>query len=203
MDYHTLVAADLENAKLYANRYDMVKALCNKNGVYIEIGVAFGDFSRFVIDNCHFQKHYLVDIFTLDEQEYLWGKRREEVFGDLTHEQFVRERFKNETKQGSVEIIRSDSVNFLENLPADFADLTYIDGDHSYLGVLNDSQLAPKSLKDEGYLVFNDYILYDHIAHSELGVVPVVNDLCKSGEWKITHFGLEKNMFCDVALRRI
>ncbi|NTJ11457.1 class I SAM-dependent methyltransferase [Rhizobium lusitanum] len=202
MEYHRLTTENLYDAKLYANRYDMMRSLDQQGGVFVEVGVAFGDFSKFVLDNCRFEKSYLVDIFTLDQQEYLWGKHRGEIFGEYSHEAYVRDRFEKEVKAGNVEVVRSDSFEFLNDLPKDFADVIYIDGDHSYLGVLRDAQVAQKALKNSGYLVFNDYILYDHIAQTELGVVPVVNDLCKSGNWKITHFAFEKNMFCDVALRK-
>lgn len=201
MEYHNLVTDNVHEATLYANRYDMMRSLGRNGGIFIEIGVAFGDFSQFVLENCKFDELCLVDIFTLDEQEYLWGKPREEIFGSLSHEEHVRRRFAKEIQSGKVKVIHSDSAEFLNQLPDNFAEVIYIDGDHSYPGVLRDAQAADKVLRPDGHLVFNDYILYDHIAHAELGVVPVVNDLCK-GDWRITHFALEKNMFCDIALRK-
>jgi hypothetical protein len=50
-------------------------------------------------------------------------------------------------------------------------------------------------------LVFNDYVCFDRNA-VEFGVIPIVNELCRGGQWKMRYLAMEARMFCDVALIR-
>ena len=95
-----------------------------------------------------------------------------------------------------------DGRRFIENVPQPYYDIIYLDADHSYSSVLRDATCAIRKLNPDGLLIFNDYVSYDHLAHTPYGIVHVVNDLCVNQGWKITHFAFEQNMFCDVAIRR-
>lgn len=55
-------------------------------------------------------------------------------------------------------------------------DILFIDGDHSYSGVINDFNNFSKHVKTGGYIVFDDY----HDLVSSPGVYPAVNDIIKS-----------------------
>ena len=87
-------------------------------------------------------------------------------------------------------------------LPDDSYSLIYIDGDHAYEGVMRDTQVAIRKLRRDGLLIFNDYIVFDHLSGQRYGVVLVVNDLCVNHGWRITFFSLHHQMFCDVGLCR-
>jgi hypothetical protein len=50
-------------------------------------------------------------------------------------------------------------------------------------------------------VVFNDYIMWDHVTDSAYGVVPVVNELVVNGGWEVVAFALEHQLFCDIAIR--
>ena len=65
-----------------------------------------------------------------------------------------------------------------------------------------DAFASISKLKKNGILIFNDYIMHDHIANYPYGIVQVVNELCVNHDWKITALALESQMFCDVALER-
>lgn len=85
--------------------------------------------------------------------------------------------------------------------PERFFDLIYVDGVHDYSGVKSDANLASKKIKDDGIIVFNDYILHDQ-SMAPYGVVHVVNEMVVAGEWQIVGFALQRHMFCDIAIRR-
>lgn len=100
-------------------------------------------------------------------------------------------------------VFEGDSATELGQRPDASYDIIYIDADHHYRSVLRDATAAIPKLKPDGLLIFNDYILYDHIAHIPYGIVQVVNDLCVNHGWRITHFAFHQHMFCDVAIRRV
>jgi hypothetical protein len=77
-----------------------------------------------------------------------------------------------------------------------------VDGDHTYDGVRRDVDVAVLKLKDDGTLVFNDYIVFSHFEMQMYGVVHVVNEMCPSGEWEMVGLALDTQMYCDVALRQ-
>jgi len=54
----------------------------------------------------------------------------------------------------------------------------------------------------DGTLIFNDYVMYDHLQRVEYGVVQAVNQLVIDGDWRVVGFALNHNMFCDIAIRR-
>ena len=55
----------------------------------------------------------------------------------------------------------------------------------------------------DGYLVMNDYILYDHFAKEEYGVVQATNEFMVEYNFEMIYFALHPEMFCDVLIRRI
>ena len=65
-----------------------------------------------------------------------------------------------------------------------------------------DTEVSIRKLKENGVLVFNDYIICDHVAGVAYGVVPVVNDLCVNHGWKVLFFALQRQLFCDIGLYR-
>lgn len=120
------------NARIFANRTDLIRALeIPSGGTIAEVGVALGDFyrQRFAA---------LGSTVTFDK--------------GLSHE-------------------------CLAAYPNNFFDLIYIDAGHDYDNVQRDASISATKIKDDGILVFNDYVLYDPFLEEEYGVVPAVNEL--------------------------
>jgi hypothetical protein len=67
--------------------------------------------------------------------------------------------------------------------------------------VKRDAHQAILKLKKNGLLIFNDYTLIDSKTKDDYGVVHVVNDIIVNQGFKIVGFALEKDMFCDIAIR--
>ena len=54
VDFHALHPEDLHQARLFANRNEMLRAFGEMDTV-VEIGVAYGHFSRFILDTVHME----------------------------------------------------------------------------------------------------------------------------------------------------
>lgn len=200
-NYPLIAPNHVISARLYANRAEMVLALQQRlprNPVVCEVGVALGDFSEFLLSALHPREFIGMDLFGLHELDMLWGRPTSEIFGGKTHAEFFKQRF----AAHPVRVFEGDSAAALASLPDASIDLIYIDGDHSYDGVKRDTAEALKKVKPDGLLIFNDYIMYDHLQHGEYGVVPAVNELVNDSDWRIVGYALQHSMFCDIALQR-
>ncbi|QND53454.1 class I SAM-dependent methyltransferase [Phyllobacterium sp. 628] len=199
-EYPTLTAEHVGNARLFANREDMVSSLSDlKDGkVIAEIGVAQGNFSEFLLQTLKPAEFVAFDLFTIHQWPSLWGKDPKEIFGDKTHPEWFKDRFAGQP----VKIEIGKSWDLLPKYPDKYFDMIYLDGDHEYEGVKLDAALADKKIKDNGIIIFNDYIMYDHAGELGYGVVQVANQLIVEGGYEVIGFALERNMFCDLAVRK-
>jgi hypothetical protein len=141
-----------------------------------------------------------LDTFELHLIPTIWGIPTEDLLEGKPHLDFYRDRFSSlgdrvVTKQGL-------SHESLRGLPDKAFDLIYIDAGHDYENVQRDAELSQQKLKDEGILVFNDYIMFDHIRQVPYGVVQAVNELVVGGGWRVIALALHHDLFCDIALVR-
>jgi len=189
-----------ENARLFANRIDLIKSLAPMiNGKVIgEIGVAQGNFSEVLFDLLNPKEFVAFDLFNIHTIREPWAMKSAEVFQGKTHLEFYKNRFATRNLKTEA----GPSGETIKRYPDGYFDLLYIDGDHTYAGVKADADLAIKKIKPDGVLVFNDYIMYDWNDQYFYGIVPVVNDLVARGGYEIFGFAFERTMFCDIALRR-
>lgn len=191
------------NARLFADRDELIKALHQfKGGRIAEIGVAFGDFSRVMLDVLEPSRFDAFDLFWLHNVPTLWHRPSADTFKGATHREFYAERFKAELEAGRLFIFEGDSSEELGKQQAEVYDLIYIDADHGLEAVKKDVAAAVTKLKPDGLLIFNDYLIWDYVKHEPYGVVQVVNDLCVEDGWIVTHFALEPGMWCDIAICR-
>ena len=97
----------------------------------------------------------------------------------------------------------ADSSSVVSSFEDDYFDFIYIDADHSYQGVKRDIQSATSKVKEDGFLIFNDYTYWSPVECSRYGVIQAVNELCLAEDWEVVYFALAPHMYCDVALRRL
>jgi len=206
-DYPTLEAKHLDNPRLFTNRTDLISSMRSvRGGVIAEVGVGIGDFSEYLLNALQPKKFVGFDIFTMHEWARLGGgpwrgiSETNILLENMTHLDYYKRRSADRSSQVSIEVGMS-SVN-LTKYPNKTFDLIYIDGDHSYDGVKQDANLAKAKLADNGVIVFNDYIMFDHLNGVTYGVVQAVNELIVGEDWRVCGFSLEKNMFCDIAIRK-
>jgi len=199
VDYPALASEHLSGARLFATREDLIASLPLPSGpVVAEIGVALGDFSKWLIRTLQPSSFHAFDIFTIHNDAMLWGRPTSEVFGGRTHGDFYRAKMAGD----DVLVHEGDSAQTLKELPANCLDLAYIDAQHGYDGVMADARECIRAAKPEGILVFNDYIMFDHYLGVDYGIVQVVNELVVNEGWKVIGFALQKSMFCDIAIQR-
>jgi SAM-dependent methyltransferase len=208
IDYPELRPGDLENAKLFANRFSMVEAFrpLLQGKRIVELGVAFGDFSEFLIKTLEPEQFFAFDIFMLHQVPIIWRKPSKEVFGDMTHREYYAKRLSKSSVPVVIE--EGDSSTNLLRYPDKYFDMIYVDAGHDYPSVMKDAESCKQKLKDDGILIFNDYIMFDHYAVTEpnagvwYGIVQAVNQLVVNHDFEVIGFAFRKDMFCDIAVRR-
>lgn len=176
-----LTQKQVENCSLLANREAILQKM-EKGGVVAEVGVQTGRFSRCILDICSPSKLHLIDL-------------------DLvTHS--IKEKFHQEISSGIVELHQGDSSSWLASFPDGYFDFIYIDGDHTYEGVKKDTEVAKFKVKEDGFLIFNDYTYWSPCECMEYGVIQAVNELCLQENWQMVYFALADYMYCDAAIKR-
>ena len=129
------------------SRNDLGKLLqsLNLNGNGIEIGVGQGKFSQFIIDNFKLSKVYLLDNWSTSHFH-----KNESVYNNVVN---MFKKF-----DGTVEVIRKDSVDGCKDFPDDFFDFIYIDADHSYEAAKEDIENWYPKCKVGGVFSGHDYL---------------------------------------------
>jgi hypothetical protein len=195
-DFPALQEKHLQGARLFADRRDLITSLpLAPGGTIAEVGVARGDFSEFLLSALQPVRFFAFDIFTMHDVRSRRGRREIAYNSD-----FYRRRFAARGDQVTMEVGPSDVT--LARYPDQSFDLIYIDAGHDYASVELDAALGMQKVKPGGFLVFNDYIMLDHLIGMPYGIVPVVNDIVVRENLAIYGFSLEKHMFCDIAFRR-
>lgn len=201
MDFPALRAEHMRDARLYADRIDLIAGLGLAAGLTVgEIGVGLGDFSEHLLRTLQPKIFVGFDTFTLHQIPTLWGKPTTELMSGRTHRAHYESRLAAWNRQLVVE--EGPSRTTLARYDAAFFDLLYIDADHRYEAVRRDADLARTRVRPDGVLVFNDYIMFDHLTGGVYGVVPVVNRLVVEDGWQVVGLALQQHMFCDIALRK-
>lgn len=198
--YPDLQAHNLRDARLYADRADMIAALpVPKGGKVAEIGVWRAAFSKVLVSALQPSQFFAFDIFTGHTIEEWNGLTGRQLFDGLTHRQYYEREmapFRNVTT-----VVEGDSQQTLRRHTDRSFDLVYIDGAHDYESVKADAALAIEMAKDGGFLVFNDYLLQD-LNNAAYGIVPVVNELVVNHGWYVVGFAINHGLYADIAIQR-
>ena len=200
-DYPALEAKHLDNPRFFANRNDLISSLRpGEGGVIAEIGVAHGDFSEFLLDELRPRQFVAFDVFNMEN----WVPKKQwsiERLNNMTHLEFYRQRFCDRGDQVKIEV--GPSYLQIANYKDKYFDLIYIDGDHSYDTVKKDLELARVKLRDDGMIVLDDYIMFDHHHYQPYGVVQTVNEfIVANDDWKVCGFALQRETYSDIAIRK-
>ena len=146
-------AVDESRVTRYPGRVEMVRDLVGPGAVGCEIGVFEGNFSE-VLRSLLPSRLYLVDVFQgLTGSGDVDGNDYREV--DLPKKYL--ELVQRYAGASDVVFVRDLSHLFLASLPDEHLDFIYIDGDHSYAGVLRDLAAAYPKVKRGGLIMGHDY----------------------------------------------
>jgi SAM-dependent methyltransferase len=188
----------LNNAKLYTNRWDWLKTLPEGLNI-LEVGVGAGDYSNRILER-NPNMLVLVDIFVYGDMmiDHLDNPR----FGEGEGLDFINKRFSGK----KIKAIQGNSLEVLPKMNEYFADkfdIIYIDANHEYENIVSDIHNSLDLLKESGTIVLNDYIIQDHNGQSYDVVFAVNNFLKDNPGWEVVGFTLDKDMFCDIHIKKI
>jgi hypothetical protein len=193
----------LSNARILPKRDDILPLL-PKGGVFVEVGVALGDYSKQILRVCEPDLFIGLDIFTIHESKMIWGKPVAEVMGGKTHGEFYRDRFKTEIETGRMQVMEGDSSKSLAKLDDASIDIAYLDADHTYDFVRNELALLNRKVNQTGWIILNDYTMGNikFGGFKRFGVIQAAHEFMMAEGWEMIYLALHPNMYCDVALRR-
>jgi protein-L-isoaspartate O-methyltransferase len=175
-----LTQGAVNDARLFADRVEALQYFA-KGGRVAEVGTQAGWYAQRIVETLAPNELHLFDLdFRLLEAERA-------ALAELNE----------------VTMHTGDSSKMLDRLPDAYFDWIYVDGDHNIDGVKRDAAVAVHKVKQDGILVFNDYTPWSIMELNDYGVMPVVNALLQSGEWKVAYFTFHQHMYCDMAIRRV
>lgn len=175
----------------FPTRNDMIRALVPQGATILEIGVFRGEFAEHLHAR-NPKQLYLVDMWSDDPV----GS------GDADGNNFVRlesgaqalaevtERFQY---QPNVSVCQMKSGEFLPLLADASIDVAYIDGDHSYAGVMQDLEGVYPKMRRGGWIMGHDYEMNMTKARTayEFGVKRAVDEFCAKYNLKVCAKGMD------------
>lgn len=177
-----LPAEKLVGCEVLPNRFAILDRL-PKGGVIAEVGVDRGDFSLEILNRCQPERLHLFD---MDLTRLTNSAVLQAIAGH----------------DGRIKTHAGDSSTNLSKMPDGYFDMIYIDGDHTYDGVMRDIRAAVSKLKPEGVMVFNDYTVWSATSMFHCGVARAVHEFCLDNPWKFRYIALQSMMYNDVMLVR-
>ena len=192
----------LRNARIVACREDILAKL-PQGGVIAEIGVAFGHYSRKMLDILQPKQFIAVDCFGLDETDWLGRNAYSQQLKGMPHETFYRDKFSQVIANGTMVIKKGYSHEVMESFPDNHFDMIYVDAAHDYDSVVKDLSVCGRKIKPTGHIVLNDYTVTDPLLLMPYGIVQATHEFLVREGWEIVYLAQHPYMFCDVALQKL
>jgi hypothetical protein len=165
------------------NTRDQISEILRDNIIGCELGVFEGEFSSILLNSNKFKKLYLVDLFdgTIESGDKSGNFIKYKLGDELMNT--VVNKFKN---LSNIEIVKRDSVSFLQNFPDNYFDFIYIDTSHQYEHTKLELNLSLKKIKKNGIISGHDYNRYRFD-----GVVRAVDEFSKENNLKLNLTNLD------------
>ena len=163
-----------------------------KGGNVAEIGVAQGEFSRFILQNTAPNRLHLIDPWEHQERED-YQEDLNNVSAGEQQQRFenVSTLFAQETASGKITIHRMYSQDAVSRFSDGYFDWIYIDGLHSYEGVRRDLLSFQAKVKPDGFILGHDYTLHGGARRAGFGVVQAVDEFVKEQGWHFIGLTIE------------
>src|ERR1700730_2124972 len=175
-----LPTAQMADAKLIGYRGEVSRFL-SPDCVIAEIGTWKGDFAKHLIETCAPKKLYTID---------------------LTYLRFNHEIMDDYVDRGVLQTIEGNSSLEIAKFPDAYFDFIYVDGDHSYNGILKDIAASKDKVKPGGLLAFNDYTNWSVFQFERYGTMAAVAEFAVQQGWPVAYFALDPHGYHDIAFRR-
>lgn len=191
----------MQHTRVCANRYEALPLL-PRGGTVVEVGVAYGDFTRSLLDILQPDAFIAIDSFGIVPETEPWGRTVLREQG-VSHYDYYAGQFRSYVEAGKMTIKKGLSWEMLAELPDNSVDYMYIDADHSYQAVAREARaLAPK-MKENGIVTFNDYTYFNYNTMEGYGVPAVVHEFMREQHYEMLYLCLHPQGFYDVVLRRM
>lgn len=155
------------------DRYALLRHV-PRNSVAAEIGVAYGRFTRAIMDTTAPAKLHLIDAWKFQEKVELQNDSNN-VGQDEQDRRYqgIVETYAADIAAGRVTVHRAWSHQAAQEFPDGYFDWIYLDADHSYDSVKRDLEAFWPKIKEDGLLLGHDYMWHAMIP---FGVVTAVNE---------------------------
>jgi cephalosporin hydroxylase len=153
--------------------YDIRTLLGNEKKIYTEIGTYCGGSMALMM-----QHNFETEINCIDPLHVLPYQK------NIVEENI--QKFNKNNYKINIHQKFSNDVNFINELNDNQfkTDILFIDGDHSYNGVLNDFYKFQNFVNTDGYIIFDDYLDYKHSPQVKPAVDNIVAQINKN-QWEI------------------
>lgn len=192
----------LRNSRVLPDRTDILRHLPS-GIVFVEIGVALGDFTERVLQACDIAHFHAIDIFTLHDYPHTWDGRVGRELGGRTHRAYYEDRFAQTIAAGRMTVMEGSSHQKLEELADGSVDVFYVDADHEYSAVKAELAIIRRKIAPGGIIILNDYTMFDQFRMMPYGVIQAAHEFMIAEQWEMLFLALHHDMFCDIAIRRI
>lgn len=163
---------------------DNIHLIIKEDSIGCELGVFEGEFSELLLRSKKFTKLYLVDLFdgiieSGDKKGNNIKYQSGENLFNIVNKKFVNEKV--------IEIVKSDSISFLNSFPDNYFDFIYIDTSHQYEHTKNELKISLKKIKNKGIISGHDYN-----KNMFAGVVKAVDEFSKDNYIKFNLTSLDE-----------
>ena len=155
------------------HRTELKKLMPKRKLTGAEIGVASGLHSNDILMNWNIKKLYLIDAWECMPNQ-LGDASSPQEWHDFNYKSTVIIMKNHGSKY---KILRGLSTAMSKTIQDETLDFIYIDGDHSYEGVMKDLQAWCRKVKKNGLISGHDY---KNVAY---GVYEAVHDFCKDNNF--------------------
>lgn len=160
-----------------------------KGAVAAEIGVAFGDYTREIMNRTDPARLFLIDAWATERYREGLAKIRSDWAGEID--------------AGRIVIEQGLSTDVLPTLAPGSLDWAYIDTNHAYQTTLEELELCRTLVKPGGRIAGHDFCTGNVIDAVPYGVVEAVAKFCHDHDWGFRFLTLETRghfSFCLEAL---
>lgn len=183
-----LSSRHIENCCLVPDRLNMLESF-PQNGIAAEIGVAYGEFTREIVQRTKPSHLHLID--TWDSHRYQDGLAAIHA----EHDDAIR--------TGAITIHIGTSIAVLPTFFDHYFDWVYIDTDHTYQTTWAELQLAERKVKPGGLIAGHDFCVGNIITPWPYGVIEACLKFCVDYHWGFKFLTMEVHGHQSFALAKL
>ena len=179
--WRTAIRSDLMPAcRAFADRVDLLSVLPKANK-FAEIGIVSGDFAIKILELNRPEEYHAFD-WSFD-----WVRPENRAALDQHPRVFLHEG-------------NPDQIISLE--PPDSYDIIYLNGPKDFSGTQQYMKICLDKLRQDGYLIVNDFTAWDPVQGFPYGVMPAVSKIVNEENLEVVYISLHARGFYNIALRR-